>query len=126
MIFIYSLQIFPMGIAVEYNPDLALRNIREFREGRRKRGECVPEALEAGQVHPFLKEGLRNFWLEGEIPLVETQGHGKLSRPLASIVILESTHFMENGKHYTRGRYKVVEAFDPGSGKIEFEGFFRA
>ena len=115
-----------MGIQVEYNPDLALRSIERFRAGRRKEEECVPESLEAGQVHPFLKEGLRNFWLDGEIPLVETEGHGKLSRPLASIVILESTHFMKDGKHFTRGTYRVVEVFDSDSRKIEFEGFFRA
>ena len=115
-----------MGIQVEYNPDLALRNIEEFRAGRRKEEECIPKGLEPGKVHPFLKQGLRNFWLEGEIPLVETEGSGKLSRPLASIVIQKSTHFMNDGKQCTRGTYRIVEVFDTESGKIEFEGFFRA
>ena len=115
-----------MGIVVEYNPDLALRNISEFRQGRREKEECVPENLEPGQIHSFLKSDLRNYWLEGEIPLVETKGNGELSRPLASIVILESTHFLKNGKHYTRGKFKVVEAFDPKDSRVQFEGFFRA
>lgn len=126
MILINSIQIISMGIVVEYNPDLALRNIEEFRAGRRKEEECVPESLETGQEHHFLKQGLRNFWLDGEIPLVETEGQGKLSRPLASIVILESTHFMKDGKHYTRGKFRVAEVFDPADKKIQFEGFFRA
>jgi hypothetical protein len=115
-----------MGIQVEFNPDLALRNISEFREGRRKREECIPEGLEAGKVFGFLKEGQRNYWLEGEVPLLETGGDGKLSRPLASIVILESSHRLINGRPYTEGRYKVVEVFDPEDKRIRFDGFARA
>ena len=37
-----------MGIQVEFNPDLALRSIVHYREGRRDREECVPENLAAG------------------------------------------------------------------------------
>ena len=115
-----------MGIIVEYNPDLALRNISEFKAGNRQKEECVPEGLSPGQVHDFLKSDLRNYWLEGEIPLTETKGNGKISRPLASIQILEATHFMKDGKRFTKGKFKVIEVFDPGSEKIQFEGFFRA
>jgi len=84
-----------MGIEVEFNPELALRNISESRSGNRRPEECIPEKLEAGKVYPFLKKGQRNFWLLGEVPLIETKGHGILSRPKASIIILESTHFQE-------------------------------
>ncbi len=35
-----------MGIKVEFNPDLALRDISEYKEGRRKQEECLPEKLE--------------------------------------------------------------------------------
>lgn len=35
-----------MGIQVEYNPDLALRNIKEFKNGNRKIKECIPENFE--------------------------------------------------------------------------------
>ena len=114
-----------MGIQVEFNPDLALRNISELEAGR-KPEECIPKDLEAGQVHDFLKEGQRNYWLEGEVPLLETKGNQQLSRPLASIVILECTHVLIDGKPYTKGRYKVVEVFDPSSEKIEFNAFSRA
>jgi len=110
-----------MGIQVEFNPDLALRNISEFKNGNRKEEECIPENIETGKVYPFLKEGQRNYWFFGEVPLVETKGNQELSRPKASILILEAVHFTENGKIYTKGKYKVVEVFNDD--KIHFEGF---
>lgn len=110
-----------MGIVVEFNPDLALRNISEFKNGDRKEEECIPEDIEVGKIYPFLKEGQRNYWLEGEIPLVETKGNQNLSRPKASILILEATHFIDNGRLYTKGKYKVVELFDDN--KVHFDGF---
>ena len=112
-----------MGIQVEFNPDLALRNISEYKNGNRKIEECIPEKLENGKVYPFLKKGQRNYWLFGEVPLLETKGNQKLSRPKASIIILEATHFIENKEVYTKGKYKVVEVFNDD--KIHFEGFKR-
>jgi len=80
-----------MGIQVEFNPDLALRNIEEFKAGKRKSEECIPEPLEKGKIYDFLKKGQRlyyfndsEFWGNGQIPLMETSGGEKLSRPLAS------------------------------------------
>lgn len=113
-----------MGIRVEFNPDLALRNIFEFKEGRRKEGECIPENLEVGKIYHFLKKDQRNYWLFGEIPLLETKGNSVLSRPLASIIIIEVTHYLENNEIYTKGSYKVVEIFNDNN--IYFEGFARA
>lgn len=117
-----------MGIKVEFNPDLALRNIAEHKAGRRKREECVPENLAAGEECAFLKSGQRlyylsdsEFWGGGQIPLCETGGDEKLSRPLASIKILEATHFLEGGEVWTRGKFKVVEVFDVNDEKIHFE-----
>ena len=114
-----------MGIQVEYNPDLALRHISHFKEGKRKYAECIPEQLEAGKEYLFLKQGQRNYWLLGEIPLLQTEGEGKLSRPIASIVILESAHFLKDGKVFTRGKYLVKEVFDPADQMVKFEGFSR-
>ena len=108
-----------MGIQTEYNPDLALRNISEFNRGNRKKEECIPENIKAGQIYEFLKKGQRNYWLEGEIALLETKD-GRLSRPIASIIILEVTHFLFNGQVYTKGKYKVIEVFDPNDSKIHF------
>lgn len=112
-----------MGIKIEFNPDLALRNISEFKNGNRKIEECIPENLKVREIHPFLKKDQRNYWLFGEVPLVETKGNQVLSRPKASIVILEATHFIDNGQVWTKGKYKVVEVFNDD--KIHFEGFFR-
>lgn len=112
-----------MGIKVEFNPDLALRNISEFMNGNRKEEECIPETLEVGKNYNFLKSDQRNYWLFGEIPLIETKGNEVLSRPIASIRILEATHFANNGNIYTKGKYKVIEVFK--NDDIKFECFDR-
>lgn len=112
-----------MGIKVEFNPDLALRDISEFKGGRRKVEECIPESLEAGKIYDFLKKDQRNYWLRGEIPLIETKGGEKLSRPRASIQILEATHFLADGEVWTRGKFKVIEVFEDNG--IKFEGLWR-
>ncbi|HRY82944.1 MAG TPA: hypothetical protein P5232_04595 [Candidatus Moranbacteria bacterium] len=117
-----------MGIKVEFNPDLALRNITEFKNGNRKIEECIPENLEVEKVYEFLKSGQRvfylsdsEFWGNGQIPLCETNGKEELSRPLASIKILEATHFLDKGEVWTKGKYKVIEVFDENDPKINFE-----
>lgn len=112
-----------MGIKVEFNPDLALRNISEHKNGNRKIEECIPDPLEEDEIYSFLKTDQRNYWLHGEIPLLETKGNEVLSRPKASIVILEATHFVENKVSYTKGKYKVVEVFKDD--KIYFESYER-
>ncbi len=118
-----------MGIAVEFCPDLALR---EFGTEGRKAEECLPEVLVAGEVRDFLKKGQRNYylsdsewWSGGELPLCKTPGMEKLSRPLASIKIIEATHFLKDGVVWTKGKYKIVEVFDESSSKINFEGYMR-
>jgi len=113
-----------MGIQTEYNPDLALRNISEFKKGNRKKEECIPENIKAGQIYEFLKKDQRNYWLEGEIALLEIND-GKLSKPVASIIILEVTHFLLNSQLYTKGKYKVIEVFDPNDSKIHFNWVVR-
>lgn len=112
-----------MGIQVEFNPDLALRNISEYKAGKRKIEECVPEPLEEGKVYKFLKKGQRCYWFDGEFPLVETSGNQKLSRPVASVEILEATHCKINGEIYTEGKYKVLAVFRDD--KIHFENLTR-
>ncbi|MFZ2226167.1 MAG: hypothetical protein WA064_01460 [Candidatus Moraniibacteriota bacterium] len=119
-----------MGIKVEFNPDLALRNIAEHKNGKRKIEECVPENLEVGKVYDFLKSKQRlfylsdsEFWGNGQIPLCETNGKEELSRPIVSIKILEATHFLENGEVFTKGKYQVMEVFDRNDPKIHFEAF---
>ncbi|MEK6933713.1 MAG: hypothetical protein AABW75_02435 [Nanoarchaeota archaeon] len=108
-----------MGIQIEFNPDLALR---KYGTRSREEKECLPEKFEVGGVYSFLKEGQRNYWLAGLIPLCETKGDGKLSRPLAAIRIIEATHFMENERVFTGGKYEVHEVFDTNDERIHFEG----
>ncbi len=112
-----------MGIQVEFNPDLALRNAAEADTGRRSIDECIPKTLKPGGVYKFLKKGQRNYWLLGEIPLVETKGNQDLSRPLASIRILEATHYTEDGEVKTCGRYQVEDVFTDT--EPHFDGFAR-
>lgn len=114
-----------MGIKIEFNPDLALRDCSEFENGNRKEDECIPKNLIAGQIYHFLKEGQRNYWLEGELPLVETKGDQQLSRPIASIRILEVVHFMQDGRPFTKGKYQVIEVFDQANHQPHFDGFTR-
>jgi hypothetical protein len=108
-----------MGIQVEFNPDLALR---KFGTPNRLEEECLPAKLEAGKEYNFLKRGQRNYWFNGEIPLLITKGNEQLSRPLASIIIQEATHFKIKNKLYTRGIYLVKEVYDINNPQIHFEG----
>ncbi len=112
-----------MGIQVEFNPDLALRNYTEYQLGKRKQEECIPERLEVNKKYSFLKKGQRNYWLQGEIPLLETKGNQQLSRPIASIQILEATHILIENEPYTKGTYLVKEVYHPADSTIYFEGF---
>jgi len=121
-----------MGIKIEFNPDLALRDYSEYLNGNRKQEECVPQNIQEGETYEFLKKGQRIYWLNddeywsrGEIPLCKTLGNEKLSRPVASIKILEITHLLINGQVYTKGKYKVIEVFDINNPKINFESVKR-
>lgn len=87
-----------MGIKIEFNPDIALRDISEFEKGNRKKEECIPERMKTGDVYDFLKKDQRNCWMHDEVPLIETKGGEVLSRPRASVQILEATHFVEDGQ----------------------------
>jgi hypothetical protein len=100
-----------MGIKVEFNPDLALRNIAEFKNGNRKFEECIPENLEVGNVYHFLKKDQRLYFMYGEVTLLETSGNQNLSQPKANVIMLEVTHFVDNEVVFTKGRYKVVKVF---------------
>ncbi len=100
-----------------------MRNISEFKNGNRKIEECIPELLKEGRIYSFLKTDQRNYWFYGEIPLLETNGSEILSRPKASIIILEATHFIKNNVLYTKGKYKIVEIFKDN--KIYFESYCR-
>lgn len=98
-----------MGILVEFNPELTLRNILEFKEGNKEQDECIPKNLVEGEIYEFLKKGQRNYWMFGEIDLIETKGEEILSSPKAKVILLEATHFLINQEIYTKGKYKVIK-----------------
>jgi len=77
--------------------------------------------LEVGKTYAFLKKEQRLYRLHGEIPLLETAGNGILSRPKASINMLEVTHFIDDNVIRTKGKYKIIEVFTDD--KIHFDGF---
>lgn len=110
-----------MGLPIEFNLILALRNIEEYKSGRKKQEECIPEKLEKHQTYDFLKSDQRVYFMDREIALVETKGSEQLSRPLASIVMEEVTHIMQDGKVWTKGKYNVVDVFDPKDTTVYFE-----
>ena len=108
-----------MGIVAEYCPDLALR---EFGTEGKSEDECLPEKLDVGKRCGFLKLGQKHYWFFGEIPLRETKGGGVLSRPMASVKIIEATHFLKDGSIWTKGIFEVVEVYDLNDGVIHFDG----
>lgn len=115
-----------MGIPIEFNPDLALRNIAEFESGNRKKEECIPENLEVGKEYEFFKKEQRCYWLTGHVPLIETSSAGgTFSSPLASVRILEATHFSKDGVVYTKGKYKILKLIGEAEGKKLPYDFFQ-
>lgn len=110
-----------MGIKVEFNPDLALRSIKEFKAGRRALEECIPELLQAGKKYPFLKSGQRLYNIGSKTPLLQTEGAEVLSEPVAAIRILEVTHVVQDEEVITRGTYIVDTVFD--NGWVGFGGY---
>jgi len=101
-----------MGIQIEFNPDLALRNIAEFKAGRRKIEECIPEKLAIGKTYSFLKNEQRIYYMKGDVALIETTKEGgNFSQPRAVVKILEVMHFVKKGEVYTKGKYKVLKIF---------------
>lgn len=112
-----------MGIELEFNPELALRDISHYKNRERLLEECIPEKLVQGNVYNFLKIGQRGYYLLGPVPLVKTKGDENFSRPLASIQIIDPTHLVLDGGVWTRGKYRVLDVFSPDDKKIHFEGY---
>jgi len=76
-----------------------------------------------GEIYSFLKKDQRLYWLHGELPLLETSGNQALSAPIASVIILEATHYLDNGIVWTKGKYKIIKIFKDQ--KVHFNGFTR-
>lgn len=109
-----------MPICIEYAPELVLRNFSEYENKRREKEECVPENLKKNEIYNFLKQGQKAYWLEGEQALLEKYKDGSLSKPIASIQILEVVHFVKDGQLFSKGKYKVIRLISKG--EIYFNG----
>jgi hypothetical protein len=105
-----------MGLEVEFNTVLALRNISELESGAREEDECVPLEMVVGDSYSFLKSDQRIYPLMQEMDLLETLGNQKFSSPIAKIKITEVRHFLygDPGEEtvHTRGTYEVVRVID--------------
>jgi hypothetical protein len=114
-----------MWIKIEFNPDLALRDISFFKKWERKIEECIPENIKTGLTYDFLKSWQRNYYLldDEPIPLIKTEWNQILSRPYAAIRILEATHFNNNWEIWTKWKYKVLNIYDINKSEIHFEWF---
>jgi hypothetical protein len=110
-----------MGIAVEFSSELTLREFSEFAEGNKQKEECISEPIVEGETYDFLKKDQRIYWLNedsfwnfGEMPLVKTTGEGKSTNPIASIKMLEVTHFIKEKEIWTKGKFKVIKIIKQG------------
>jgi len=98
-----------MEIKPEFESELQMWNVREFVMDRRKFDECIPENLKEGREYAFLLEGQKFFALFPKFPLVEKPEDPKgssITRGLANLI--EVTHFVDNDKVFTKGRYRII------------------
>lgn len=109
-----------MPINMQFAPDLVLRDISEYKTGKKQKDECVPLKLQEGSSYSFLKTGQRAYWLDGEQPLLLKREDGSLSAPIASLIITEVTHFKIDGNIWTKGIYYVKKVIQQG--EVYFNG----
>ena len=94
------------GSEMEYNTILALRHNKS---PDRKPEECLPDIIKEGFFYKFLKDRYRIFPIGRQIPLVKTEGEGRLSDTLAQVIITQQTQYMLGGNIFTKGEYVVTE-----------------
>lgn len=91
------------------NQDLGLYSYSEFKSGKRKLQECVPESLELGSEHPFLKAGHWLYEKDSVITLLELAKDDVLFKMRAQVRITDTGFMVEDGQSYTQGLYLVEE-----------------
>jgi hypothetical protein len=98
-----------MELTPTFESELALWNIREFVTDKKKFDECIPENFKEGREYNFLLEGQKFFGLFAKFPLVEIGGNSNgMNNTRALINIIEVTHFLDNGKLFTKGKYRIL------------------
>ena len=98
-----------MTTSIEYNTDLALYSHEEFKKGRKKLEECLPEELTVGSSHPFLKVGHRNYAINSTVTLLEIKKFDVLFQMRAQVEIVEAFFLLDEDQSYTRGTYIITE-----------------
>ena len=94
------------------NQDLGLYSYSEFKSGKHKLSECVPELLEAGHDYPFMKAGHWNYADDASVTLLELAKDDVLFKMRAMVRIEESSFMVEDGQSYTQGMYRVEELLE--------------
>ena len=48
-----------------------------------------------------------------------------MGKPIANVMILEAKHFLKENVMFTKGKYKVIDVFDPNDETPKFDGLDR-
>lgn len=96
-----------MGIKVEYNDVLALR---EWGDPERAEVETIPLELKEGETYDYQKNDYRIFPLKKPIPLVQTKGGQNFEKVVALVSIQNITVEADpmGDRIITFGQYRVV------------------
>lgn len=100
-----------MGIQVEYNDVLALR---EWGDEERAEVETIPPDLKEGDTYDYRKNGYRILPLMKAIPLVQTKGGQKFEKVVALVCIQNITVEADpmGDRIFTFGQYRVIKILD--------------
>lgn len=100
-----------MGISVEYNDVLALR---ESGDTERTERETIPVNIQEGVVYTYQKDGYRIFPIGKVIPLVVTQGRQQFTRVAALVVIGRVSVDLDpcDSQSVSCGWYRVIKVLD--------------
>jgi len=104
-----------MEISPSFESELNLWNVREFVTDKRKFDECIPENMKEDREYGFLLEGQKFFGLFAKFPLVEIDENNTQDVTRALVNIFEVTHFLDNEKLYTKGKYRVLRVISEKS-----------
>lgn len=101
-----------MGVPVEFNAVLALRDAAESINEQRHVDEYLPDHPKVGQEYGFRKCGQRIYQLGVPLSLLTTAGDNKTMQKVGTAVIIEARHIMEEDHVLTIGRYRILKLND--------------
>ncbi len=100
-----------MGIPVEYNDVLALR---EWGDLERSESETIPPNIREKGIYDYKKDGYRVLPLLKIIPLVQTKGGQNFEKVVALVTIENITVEADpiGDRIITFGQYRVIKVLD--------------